>query len=284
MVTATTRLRLEKQAYASNDEAWGDHLNEGVFDRLDEAVAGYDEIALVGNYTLDVQNYITDEARNAVLKFTGTGSFTVTAPAVSKTYVIWNACTGDLTLKPSSGTGSIIRAGKKAVWFTDGTTGYTLDPTLDEIKTAAANVSLGSNKLTDVSKATSTNDAATLANKIHEFAAPTSPLAMNNQKITGGAAATATTDFATLANRLDQFAAPTSALNVNSQLISAVATPVSGTDAANRAFVQSEIAGASSINLPSQTGQGGKYLGTNGTTPSWQGIAIKARSFFIGGW
>jgi hypothetical protein len=196
MVTATTRIRLEKQEYASNDEAWGDHLNEGVFDRLDEAVAGYDEIALVGSYTLDVQNYITDEARNAVLKFTGTGTFTVTAPAVSKTYIVWNACTGDLTLKPSGGTGSIIRAGKKAVWFTDGTTGYTLDPTLDEIKTAAAAVALGGQKLTGVGTATDTNDATTLANKIHQFALPTSALAMNAQKITGLASGVDSTDAA----------------------------------------------------------------------------------------
>lgn len=185
MVTATTRVRLEKQAYASNDEAWGDHLNEGVFDLVDEAVAGYVTKALVGDYTLDSQNYITDEARNATIKFTGTGTFTVTAPAVEKTYVIWNACTGDLTLKPSGGTGSIIRAGKKAVWFTDGTTGYTLDPTLDEIKTAAADVALGGFKLTGVGTGTAATDAATLSNKVHQFAAPTSALAMNAQKITG---------------------------------------------------------------------------------------------------
>ena len=185
MVTATTRLRLEKQAYASNDEAWGDHLNEGVFDRLDEAVAGYDEIALTGNYTLDSQNYIADEARNAVLKFTGTGTFTVTAPAVSKVYLIWNACTGDLTLKRSGGTGSVIRAGKKAWWFTDGTTEYTIDPTLDEIKAPAAAVAMNGQKLTGAGKATSTNDVTTLANTVAEFAAPTAALAMNAQKITG---------------------------------------------------------------------------------------------------
>jgi hypothetical protein len=219
MVTATTRIRLEKQAYASNDEAWGDHLNEGVFDIVDEAVAGYVAKALVGDYTLDVQNYITDEARNATIKFTGTGSFTVTAPAVEKTYIIWNACTGDLTLKPSGGAGSIIRAGKKAVWFTDGTTGYTLDPTLDEIKTAAADVDIGGNKLLNVDPGTLPTDAATLANKTHEFAAPTASLDMNGQKIVDGAAATDATDFATLSNRVNQFAAPNGPLAMNSQKI-----------------------------------------------------------------
>lgn len=284
MVTATTRVRAEKQAYASNDEAWGDHLNEGVFDRFDEAIGQFLLKALTGNYTLDVQNYVADEARAPICRFTGTGSWIVTVPAVSYKRLVRNDCTGNLTITPSGGTGAVIRAGKTAWWYSDGSVAYVMDPTLDEIKTAAADVAMGGFKLTGAGKATSTNDVATLANKVHEFAAPTAPLAMNGQKITGGAAATAATDFATLSNRLDQFAIPTTAINFNSQLLNFVATPVAGTDAANRAFVQSEIASASSINLPSQTGQGGKYLGTNGTTPSWQGVAIQARSFFVGGW
>jgi hypothetical protein len=281
MVTATTRIRLEKQAYASNDEAWGDHLNEGVFDIVDEAVAGYVAKALVGDYTLDVQNYITDEARNATLKFTGTGSFTVTAPAVEKTYIIWNACTGDLTLKPSGGTGSVIRAGKKAVWFTDGTTGYTLDPTLDEIKTAAANVAMGGFKLTGVGTGTAATDAATLSNKVHQFAAPTSPLAMNNQKITGLPDGTATGD----AVHFGQFATvlAESQADADAAAASALAAATSETNAAASA---ARLTGTSTTSLAIGTGskafttQSGKFFDVGARVLATSDASPSTRSMF----
>lgn len=47
---------------------------------------------------------------------------------------------------------------------------------------------------------------------------------------------------AALADRLDQFAAPTSALNINSQRLTAVATPTTGTDAANKTYVDTAVA------------------------------------------
>jgi hypothetical protein len=46
------------------------------------------------------------------------------------------------------------------------------------------------------------------------------------------------------AQRLDQFAAPTSAINVNSQRLTAVGTPSTGTDAANKTYVDGAVAAA----------------------------------------
>jgi hypothetical protein len=269
VATPTSRIRLIKQGYQDNPETWGTELNAAALDLLDDARAQWVTKALVGNYTLSVQNYLTDEARAPMLHFTGTGTFTVTAPAVSMWYIVRNECTGDLTLQPDGGTGSVIRAGRTAIWTTDGTTGYTLDPTLDQIKTAAANVAMGGFKLTGVGTATSTNDAATLANKIHEFATPTAALPMGNQKITGMAAGTASTDGATLSNRLDQFAAPTNPVSMGSQRVTNVATATAGTDAANLALVQSEIAAAATLTLPSVSGKTGQFLTNDGTVVSW---------------
>lgn len=160
--TATTRLRAEQQEYASNDEAWGGHLNDGVFAIFDEAIAGVVSVAVNANLSLTVENFITDQARQAGLIFTGAGGFTVTAPAVSKIYFVLNTCAADITLKPEGGTGSVIRAGRRAVWVTDGTIGYTFDPTLDQIKPAAAAVNGGGQRYTNAADGVDDNDLATL--------------------------------------------------------------------------------------------------------------------------
>jgi hypothetical protein len=58
-----------------------------------------------------------------MLKFTGTGTFTVTVPAVSKRYDVWNACTGDLTLTNGSAS-VVVKAGEVVSVITDGGAGF----------------------------------------------------------------------------------------------------------------------------------------------------------------
>lgn len=193
--TASTRVRAELIGEFEKTNAWAISLNTAL-QRLDDARGQFTTVALVGDYTLTSANFITDEARAAAIRFTGTGTFTVTAPAVSYWYIVQNDTTGTLTLKPSGGTGSEIRAGTRAIWYTDGTTGYTIDPTLDKIKTAAADVALGGFKLTGMGAGTAATDGATLSNKVHQFAAPTAALDMNSQKITSLATPTIATDAA----------------------------------------------------------------------------------------
>lgn len=93
----TASLRFEKQFTGENVNTWGDRLNT-LFDRADFAIAGVTTKALTGDYTLTSSNTATDEARAAILKFTGSGSFTVTIPSVSKKYVVVNGCSGTLTV------------------------------------------------------------------------------------------------------------------------------------------------------------------------------------------
>lgn len=231
--TASTRVRAELIGEFEKTNAWATSLNAAI-QRLDDAIGQFTTIALVGNYTLTSANFITDEARAATLRFTGTGTFTVTAPAVSYGYVIINDCTGDLTLKPSGGTGDIIRAGTRAIWVTDGTTGYTVDPTLDKIK------------------------------------APVASVAMNGQKLTGMAAGTAATDGATLTNRIEQFTAPTGPLSMNSQKITSLATPTVATDAANKSYVDGFAFNSA---LPGGTAAGQVAI-YNGTAPVWGAVDL----------
>jgi hypothetical protein len=114
----TTSLRFELQFTGENVNLWGDKLNAALA-RVADAVAGWLTKPLTGNYTLATANGAADEARMAMLKFTGSGAFTVTVPAAAKRYDVWNACTGVLTL--TNGSASVtLQSGEVAGVVTDG--------------------------------------------------------------------------------------------------------------------------------------------------------------------
>lgn len=121
-------LRLEKQGNGENDNAWGSRLNT-VIDLVDAAVAGLASIATTGGTTvLTANNSSSDEARNAILKATGTLSSNAIfqIPAKTKVYTVWNATSGayTLTVKTSGGTGVSVGQGAKSLIFCDGTDCY----------------------------------------------------------------------------------------------------------------------------------------------------------------
>jgi hypothetical protein len=117
----TARNRLTKQATGEGTNIWGDVQNAGVFDLADFAMDGWTTKALTGNYTLTSANGTADEARARCLKFTGTGSYTVTLPSVEKTYMVWSALTGNLTLTTGSGSTVTIESGDLTTVICDGT-------------------------------------------------------------------------------------------------------------------------------------------------------------------
>jgi hypothetical protein len=118
--TASTRLRLDKQATGDNPDAWGERLN-GVIDLVDEAF-GFAEIAVNGNVVLSVANFTSDQARRMVLRFTGAGGFSVTIPAVEKMFYIDNRCPADVVLKTATTPGSAVVAFTKRIAYCDGAT------------------------------------------------------------------------------------------------------------------------------------------------------------------
>lgn len=145
----TPSLRLEQQFTGENVNTWGVLLNE-VFARTDASIAGLKTIALTGNRTLTTANGTDDEARNAIIKTTGTGAFVVTVPSVSKMYAWWNACTGNVTVTTGSGTTVEVAPGETVLIMCD-----------------AANVkrlfsqSMGGARLTNVGAPAASTDAAT---------------------------------------------------------------------------------------------------------------------------
>ena len=115
--TASTRLRLEKMATGEKTNTWGTTQNAAQFDLLDEAVAGVETIALTGNHTLTSTNYVSDEARNMGLRFTGSlgSGATITIPSVEKLYFIINDAGQTLTFSAGGTTGEVENGRRKWV-------------------------------------------------------------------------------------------------------------------------------------------------------------------------
>lgn len=119
----TPRLRLEMQAAGENLNTWGAPRLNAVIARLDFAIAGWVTLALNGDYVLSASNG-DDEARAALLKFTGAGDCVVTLPSVSKRYDVMNAAAGPVTLTTGAGAAASLGPGELAAVICDGAQVY----------------------------------------------------------------------------------------------------------------------------------------------------------------
>ena len=97
----STDLKLELMVTGENSGTWGDKTNTNL-NLLQQAIAGYQSIALTStNTTLSMTNATISDARNAVIKFTGTLSANSTVfveTGIEKTYIVENGTTGAYTL------------------------------------------------------------------------------------------------------------------------------------------------------------------------------------------
>jgi len=124
----STDLKLELMVTGENAGQWGDKTNTNL-NLVQQAIAGYEAVALSdgGTVALAMSDASLSNARNMVLKFTGTltTASTVTIPdGIEKFYIIdLSAVTGvtNLTIKTVSGTG--FTAGEAAIVaaYSDGT-------------------------------------------------------------------------------------------------------------------------------------------------------------------
>lgn len=119
--TPTTRNRLEKQGAGENSSTWGAPKLNTVIDLLDAACDGWTTKALTTNVTLTSTNYVADESRARILKFTGTGAYQVTIPSVEKWYIVANRLTGNVTLTTGAGTTIVVEPNETAIVICDGT-------------------------------------------------------------------------------------------------------------------------------------------------------------------
>jgi hypothetical protein len=124
--SASPLLKLELQASGENLNTWGTLANQ-VFAMIEDAIADLTTIALESTtpYTLSDTQYVANEARSAMLKFTGTltTNIEVVCPTRTKAYLVSNETSGayTVTLKTSGGTGIAVAQGSKALLYCDGT-------------------------------------------------------------------------------------------------------------------------------------------------------------------
>ena len=123
-------LKLSIMATGENAGTWGSITNTNLY-LLQQAIGGYEAISIAGGAqttTLTMYNGAISNARNAVIKLTGTitGNQVVTVPtAIEKTYIVSNGTTGAFTVefKQAGGTGVTFAAADKStkILFADGT-------------------------------------------------------------------------------------------------------------------------------------------------------------------
>jgi len=118
----STDLKLELMVTGENSGTWGDITNTNLV-LLQQSIAGYEEVSIAGGAqttALVMSNATLSNARNAVIKFTGTitGNQIVTVPdGIEKTYTFINGTSGNFTvqIKTVSGTGTTLAATDKTI-------------------------------------------------------------------------------------------------------------------------------------------------------------------------
>ena len=99
---------------------WGTTVNTAITDLLDSAVAGTTTISADADVTLTTTNGAANQAREAIILWTASGTTTrnITAPAQSKIYIVINATgsTQSIVIRGSGPTtGVTIPAGNRAL-------------------------------------------------------------------------------------------------------------------------------------------------------------------------
>lgn len=108
--TYTSKLRLTLPATGDLNGLWGGTVNSEITSLIEQALAGRAAIAMTdADYTPTALNGTSDEARNMVLRFTGTltANRNIIVPTQAKLYIVENATTGGfaLTVKTAAGSG-----------------------------------------------------------------------------------------------------------------------------------------------------------------------------------
>lgn len=122
-------LRIQLIAPGELANYWGVATNANLGTVIEQAITGYLAISVAASdVTLTALDGVSDQSRNAVLKFTGTPGVarSVYCPAgVTKVYILYNVCGSNVTLycgtSGSHGTGVVVPTGSAYLVFCDGT-------------------------------------------------------------------------------------------------------------------------------------------------------------------
>jgi hypothetical protein len=139
-------LKLELVGTGDQSGVWGTTTNNNLGTLLEQAIAGTATINVTSSdVVLTDLNGITDQARCAALLVTGTPGTTryITAPNVSKLYVVSNTSNASVVIKTSISTGYTIATGNTQLVYYNGTdfilVGQTISPLAENLYGGAAN-------------------------------------------------------------------------------------------------------------------------------------------------
>jgi hypothetical protein len=167
MASSYSDIGLELMVTGENAGTWGDKTNSNL-NLIQQAVAGYQAVTVngTGTTTLAMTDGVISNARNAVIKLTGTitANIDVTIPdGIEKTYTIINNTTGAFTVefKTVSGTGTTFSATDKGakIIYSDGTNIVDVTANLSDLTTgsitsgavtASGNIEPGANDTYDL--------------------------------------------------------------------------------------------------------------------------------------
>ena len=169
MASPTTRGKYKKQALGEGLNTWGlaSGLN-GLFDVMDEALHGVNEITLTGtSYTLTSTNYTTNDIRFRQFKFTGNFAATITIPATQNWWIIENATGQTLTFDNGSNSATLGNA-FFGLLVTNGTT-VTCLTLPDGVNVATVAAQINNNNLQTVAAQIANNNLQTVAGKDTEI-------------------------------------------------------------------------------------------------------------------
>ena len=117
---ATSLLGLALPVNGELSGTWGDVVNTSITALLDSAIAGTTAISTDADITLSTTTLAANEAREAVILWTASGTATryITAPAQSKTYIVINktSSTQSIVIRGvGPTTGVTVPAGRSAI-------------------------------------------------------------------------------------------------------------------------------------------------------------------------
>ena len=125
MASTYSQLKIELIGTGEQSGTWGATTNTNLGTALEEAITGTVDVPFSSaDVTLTLTNTNASQtARNLRLNLTGTvaAAQNLIVPAIEKFYIINNTLTYDITVKNSSGTGTVIKAGTSGFVFNNGT-------------------------------------------------------------------------------------------------------------------------------------------------------------------
>jgi hypothetical protein len=282
---------------------WGNTVNDSITSLVDSAVAGTTTLSTDADVTLTTTVLAANQARQSILLCTGarTTLKTIIAPARSKAYIVINATTGGFGVKvvgvgPTT-PGVTIPNGEKALIAWNGSdfvmvSSSVIDLTSEVTGTLPiANGGTGTTSTTFANLTTNVTGTLPIANggtgtTSTTFANLTTNVTGTLPIANGGTGTTSTT-FANLTTNVTGVLPAANGGTAQSTYTTGDIVYASATNTLSKRAVGSAgqvltvTAGVptwsdAATGLPSQTGNAGKFLTTNGTSASWANTGAAA--------